>query len=172
MNKVKNNVGNNGLTIIPIDSKYFVDKPNINLFIDIVYQNFIDLSKYDKLKHTYDDIFELIKSSRFKGFFIKDKKKIIGYLLGEVTMLSGSRNVFFISYVYISKHYRKHGLASKLLDLVISTAKKLKLDTVMLICDTEDDEVYNFYLKRGFMLDLIMRRYDRHDVLSLPNGFI
>ena len=35
----------------------------------------------------------------------------------------------------------------------------------MLTCDSENEPVQNFYLMRGFMPDLILRRYNKFDVL-------
>lgn len=159
------------INIIPINSEYFNKKNNTNLFIDTVYKNFYYLSSDEKLKHSMQEIQRLLYSSNFKGFFIKKNGNIIGYLLGEILYLNDGRKVFFISYLYVSKMFRKHGLASKLLTLVTNLTKNLGLQAIMLICDTQDNQVHDFYLKRGFMLDMILRRYERHDVLSLPVGY-
>jgi hypothetical protein len=35
----------------------------------------------------------------------------------------------------------------------------------MLICDTEDEPVYNFYLRKQYMPDMNLRRYEKHEVM-------
>lgn len=172
INRNNNTNTNNKIIINPLNSTYFKNKSNVNMFVDIVYKNFINLVHDPNLKHSKMEINKLLFSPNFKGYFVKENDKIIGYLLGEITKLNDRRKVYFISYIYTSKYYRKHGIASKLMELVMDMTKSMKLDTVMLICDTEDDNVYNFYLKKGFMLDFTLRRYNRHDVLSLPQGVI
>ena len=46
------------MNIIQVDSSYF-NKPNIDQFVDIVYNNFSYLTKYTKLGHSKEDIKKL-----------------------------------------------------------------------------------------------------------------
>lgn len=154
------------IIIRPVDTSYF-NTPNVDLFVNIVYNNFKNLAKYPELKHTKPDIRELLKSPNMKGYIVREDKKILGYLLGDVNLLADGRKVFYISYIYIAQTFRNKKLGSKLLELVINNSRTLNFDGVMLICDTEDQPVFEFYQKRGFMPDLILRRYDRYDVLFL-----
>ncbi|ARF09047.1 acetyltransferase GNAT family protein [Catovirus CTV1] len=161
----------NNINIISVDSDYFNNKKNTPLFVDTVFNNFSYLAKEEKLKHSFAEINKLLNSPKFKGFFIKKNNHIIGYLLGEIMNLDDGRKVYYISYLYVSHLFRKHGFASKLLSIVIDLTKNLGLNAVMLICDTENNEVHDFYAKRGFMLDMKLRRYEKHDVFSLPVGY-
>jgi ribosomal protein S18 acetylase RimI-like enzyme len=139
----------------------------INHFVHSIYVNFKELSNHPKLNHNKQEIYRLLRSPTMRGFLVWSKSKIIGYLIGETIILADGRKVFFINYVYINKMHRKKGIASTLMDKVTEYAKKLKLDNIVLICDTENTKVYEFYLKRGFMLDMTLRRYEQHDVLSM-----
>jgi ribosomal protein S18 acetylase RimI-like enzyme len=90
---------------------------------------------------------------------------IAAYLIGEIIKLNDGRIVLYINYLYTSKYFRNRGLASKLIDVAEQIVKAEKLDGLMLTCDTENNIIYNFYLKKGFMTDLILRRYEKYDVL-------
>ena len=79
--------------------------------------------------------------------------------------LADGRRVFYISYVFTSKPFRNKGFASKMINYVEALAKEFHFDGILLTCDTENEEVYNFYLSRGFMPDLVLRQYKKHDVL-------
>lgn len=156
--------------ILEINNKYFKNQ-NIDNFVGIVFNNFNNLSDNDKLKHSVNEIKRLLLSDKFIGLLIKYKNYTIAYLLGEIIKLNDSRTVLFINYLYVSNKFRRNGFASKLLNKIIEISKNLKVDTVMLICDTQNNLIYDFYLKRGFMLDLNLRRYEKHDVLSLSINF-
>lgn len=168
---IRTTINKPNINIIQLNSQYFNNRQNTGLFVNTVYKNFFDLAKDDKLKHNFEEINRLIMSPLFAGYFVKYGTKIIGYLLGEILLLNDGRKVFYINYLYVSHYFRKSGIASKLLDSAIMYAKNLNLDAVMLTCDTENYYVHNFYLKRGFMLDMVLRKYEKHDVFSLPIKF-
>lgn len=154
------------MDIIQLDKNYFGDK--IDDFINVVYNHFIDLSNYENLKHSTNEIRKLLNSDNFRGYIIKyNNKYIVGYILGEITHLNDGRDVFFISYLYTASNFRKHGIASKLMDRIKADMKKQFIYTIMLICDTNNSKLVDFYMKKGFMLDLLLRRYEKHDVFSV-----
>lgn len=142
---------------------------NISLFNNVIYNNFIELSEYPILKHTLEDINILLLSKNMRGFLIyNDDNKVIGYLFGEIIKLNDGRNVFFLSYIYVAIAYRKLKIGSLMLNKVIQNTKKT--DGILLICDSEDTFVMNFYQMKGFMPDLILRRYDKYDLMYLPHS--
>lgn len=136
-------------------------------FVKTVYYNFIDLSEYPLLKHNLAEIHKLILSPNMVGFFLYRNNKMIGYIIGEVMRLNDGRLVLFISYLYVASKFRNLGYGKVLLEKYIDFAKKMHLASVVLICDTEDNKVSDFYMTKGFMYDQFLRRYDRYDVLSL-----
>ena len=150
---------------IKIVTQSELEKTNIDLLINTIYVNFIDLSEFPELKHNKDEIKKLLMSPNVQLFLYIINKKIAGYMLGEIMKLNDGRTVFYITYIYTAPKFRGKGIASKLMKLIITITEKNNLDGVMLICDTEDTHVHEFYLKRGFMPDMTLRRYDRHDVL-------
>lgn len=154
------------ITIKEINYSFFMNS-NIYPFADIIYQNFIELSFDPKLKHNKEELLRLLKSPQMGGFIVFDGTKVIGYLIGELITLADGRYVYFINYIYTGPKYRSQGVGSKLMNLATGFASGKRCDNVVLICDTEDHKVFDFYAKRGFMLDIVLRRYEQHDVLSV-----
>jgi GNAT superfamily N-acetyltransferase len=133
--------------------------------VEMLYQNFIELAEYSDLKHNKSELTRLVTSPKSKTIFIIINGKIAAYLIGEVMELVDGRTVFYISYIFTSKLFRKQGFGSKLINYVEELSKKFNYDGILLTCDTENEEVYNFYLMKGFMPDLVLRQYKKHDVL-------
>lgn len=165
------NNNNTSYIIHAINNNYFINNPKTYIFCDIVYKNFMHISQNKSLNHNINEITRLVNSNNFVGYLAKLDKKIIAYLLGEIISLNDGRKVFYINYLYVSQYFRNSGIASDILKKAINFSKNSKLNAVMLTCDTYNNKLHNFYLKRGFMLDMVLRRYERHDVFSLPIGY-
>ena len=148
-----------------INSSYFHNKDS-EPFINTVYKNFSDLAYDENLKHNTTEIRRLLKSPDFRGLLVFSNGKIVGYLLSEIMNLNDGRRVLFINYIMVGKQYRKGGVGSILLNTMVEFCRKQHIDTVMLVYDTENPEMQSFYEKRGFMSDLVLRRYSRYDVYS------
>jgi GNAT superfamily N-acetyltransferase len=133
--------------------------------VNAIYLNFLDLSDYPELKHNRHELMRLVTSEKSKVILIMVDGKIAAYLIGEIMDLDDGRRVFYISYLFTSKIFRGKGFASRLMRYADELVKNFEFDGIMLTCDTEDEEVHNFYLARGFFPDLILRNYKKHDVL-------
>jgi GNAT superfamily N-acetyltransferase len=141
---------------------------NTKYFVNTIYTNFVQLSKYPKLKHTRAEINKLLKSPKMYALLVYDiNHKIMAYLIGEIVELSTGKIIFYITYLYVVSQFRNLGIASKLINLIITKVELWKLDGVMLICNTGDQKLYDFYLKRGFMPDQTYRRNEQYEVLSM-----
>jgi ribosomal protein S18 acetylase RimI-like enzyme len=138
---------------------------NLALFTTVIYKNFIHLTQYKNLQHTKQEIYRILTSDTAKVILIMVNKTIAAYLIGEIMSLHDGRSVFYVNYIYTSKLFRNRGFGSSLMKVVENTVKNDGLDGIMLTCDTENKTVYIFYLKKGFMPDLILRRYEKHEVL-------
>lgn len=149
-----------------ISPKFFKNK-NIYEFIKMVYENFIDLIEDESLNHNESEIHRLLCDNNFVGILLLDEFKLIGYTLGEFMKLNDGRHCYYISYIFVSISYRNNGLASKMLNKIFDIAKKTNCTTIVLTMNTDDIELLNFYTKRGFSLDILLRKYTKHDVLSL-----
>ncbi len=79
----------------------------------------------------------------FGGF---DKDRIIGFIV--IKNINRQRKTYEIIDIAVNKHYRKLGIASKLIDYVIE-----KFDIVSLNAET-DEEAVGFYKKYGFNIKI------------------
>lgn len=133
---------------------------------NVVYNNFEHLHQTPELRHTKEEIYKLLKSDVAQVFLYLINGKIAGYLIGEITNLNDGRTIFYISYIFTAKQFRNTGIASELIKLAEKTVNNHSLNALALTCDTNNKILYNWYLKMGFMPDLILRNYSRHEILS------
>ena len=161
-------MGNPVFTTREFNGERMKYNPNINNLVETIHNNFLELSKYPVLKHNKYEIHRLLTSPNLIMFTIYNDGNMIAYLIGEIIVLNDGRKVLYISYLYVSSKYRGMSLGSNLLKMAIDKASALNMNSVVLIVDTEDQRALDFYMKKGFMYDQYLRRYDRYDVLSLP----
>lgn len=140
---------------------------NTKLFVETIYDNFKNLGDIKKLNHNKKEIERILKSNNSFVLFIMKNKQIIAYLIAEKILLADGREVLYIYYLFTSPHFRNMGLASTLLDTAKQISNKHNCTGIMLTCDTDNTKVHDFYLKKGFMPDMLMRTYNKYDVLYL-----
>lgn len=143
-----------------------IQNKKLDIFTDVIYTSFVHLKKYTQLKHSRYEIKRLLKSQNTHIYLILVEGGIASYLISQVLELDDGRIVMFINYIFTSDKFRNQGFASTLLDEAEQYAKKNKYNYMMLTCDTNKKSVYDFYLKKGYMPDLILRTYDRFEILS------
>ncbi len=137
---------------------------DLSLFVDTIYDNFIHLSSELKLSHTKENILKNLLSPNSIIIIMIDNNKITGFLTGNILELEDRRRVFFISYIYVAENQRNKKLGTKLMKLAEKIGNQYKCIGMMLIFDTHDKVLVNFYENIGYMLDINLRRYERHDV--------
>lgn len=134
----------------------------------MIYNNFIDIINYPDLLHNYDEINKLLNSPDVQVLLYIVDKKLVGYLVGNIIILNDMRKVFFIQYIYISQKNRSKGIGNLLLNYVFEKSKQVDLNGIMLVCDTHNKQVFDWYSRHGFMLDMYLRNYKKHDVMYKP----
>lgn len=138
---------------------------DISLFVEIIYNNFIDLKVDDKLLHNKEEIEKNLRSKNSVIIIItNDSGEIIGFLTSNIIVLDDRRKVIYISYIYVAKSERNKKLGSTLLKEAENFGRQMNCIGIMLIFDTYQPKLVNFYEVRGYMLDINLRRYVRHDV--------
>lgn len=147
-------------------NKTDIDKQkDLSFFVDTIYNNFIELKYEEKLMHTKQKIEENIKNNNsIIVIQMNENKKIVGFITANIMMLDDRRKVFFITYVYVAETERNKKLGSVLLNKAEQVGRDNKCIGCMLIFDTHQDNLVRFYEDRGYMLDINLRRYERHDV--------
>lgn len=138
-----------------------------NIFTDIIFNNFIDLINYPYVKHTRNDIQNLLSSEQMLGYIVKYSEKIIAYMFGEVSQMPDGRNAYYLSYIYVAPKYQHLKIGTLLLNKIIGHCKHYGIPFIVLTCDTKDIRVMNFYKKFGFIIDPVLKNGKRHDVLCL-----
>jgi GNAT superfamily N-acetyltransferase len=137
-------------------------------FVDVVYNNFIYLTKFPELMHTREEIKRILKSDETFGCIIYDENNnIVGYLIGEFKNLNDNRYVYYISYFYILQKYRSKGIGKIIMKVVINKCTKRGIKFVMLTCDLYDGKIVEFYKKMGFVDDPVLNSKGRHRVMTL-----
>jgi GNAT superfamily N-acetyltransferase len=154
-----------------MDSKFkFIEIKNlsnelIDKYSNTIFNQFHHLINFPELNHSVENIIKLFKEPSFYGLFIIYENKKIGYIIGSDKILDDNRNIYYVDYIYISKEHRHKHLGSYLINIIEDRVKKLKMDGIMLICDTENLFVNDFYLRKGYYPDNHLRRFARNDVM-------
>jgi ribosomal protein S18 acetylase RimI-like enzyme len=144
-----------------------ISKYQTQILAHTIYNNFPDLIQEPSLKHNIDEITRLLLSKNMMGYLIYKDNKVISYLFGEFMRLRDSRIVFYINYLYVAVCVRNHGLGSRLINNLNRDVLNMNAKYILLSCDTENDRIFDFYQKKGFMPDLMLRKYSKYDILSL-----
>ena len=153
------------MSLIVLDKTDIAKQKDLSFFIDVIYNNFIELSHEDKLMHTKEKIEENLKNDNsIVIIMLNNDKKIIGFVTANIMMLDDRRKVIFITYIYVAETERNKQIGSELLNKTELIGKQNNCLGCMLIFDTHQVNLVRFYEDRGYMLDINLRRYETHDV--------
>jgi ribosomal protein S18 acetylase RimI-like enzyme len=153
------------MSLLVLDKTDIAKQKDLSFFIDVIYNNFIELSREDKLMHTKQKIEENLKSDNsIIILMLNNDKKIIGFITANIIMLDDRRKVFFVTYIYVAETERNRKIGSELLNKAEGVGKQNNCLGIMLIFDTHQQNLVRFYEDRGYMLDINLRRYEIHDV--------
>ena len=139
-------------------------KQDLKLLTNTIYDNFPELIDVPGIEHTRTSIMKTLNSPDVVLILAMNKNKIAGYLLAEIMTLDDGRKVLFISYLYVASNLRNKGLGKQLMHYSFDVAAENYCDGIMLIYDTTDRQLRNFYGKMDFMLDFNLRKYEKNDV--------
>ncbi len=92
-------------------------KQDLSLFVDIIYNNFIELNENPKLMHNKEKILESLQSQNAVLIIAMNKKTMAGFVMGEIIELQDRRQVLFISYIYVAQSMRSNGLGGELMTI-------------------------------------------------------
>jgi len=140
-------------------------KKNSTKFVNMLYTNFIDLQSYPELKHNKTELTRLVLSKSAVIVLYLVNNKIAGYIVAELMVLNDKRKVIYVNYIFTAKKFRNKGIASKLMSYIEDMAFDLKYDGVLLTCDTDNTQVLDFYMVKGYLYDIMLRTHKKHDIL-------
>ena len=138
---------------------------DLSKLTDVIYNNFFELKEDYKLMHTKEKISETLHSDDVLIIVaLNEQKKIVGFILSQLKELDDRIKVLFVNYIYVAESLRKTGMGSEMMNMLEAEGYKYKCNGIMLIFDTYNSLLVRFYENRGYMLDINLRRYERHDV--------
>lgn len=131
---------------------------NNSKLINTIYNHFIHLKDFSDLKHTKNEIKNMLSRNEFYGLLLySQNKKLIAYLLGEKIKLNDGRFVYYISYIYVIKEYRSQGIGKRLINKVIEKCKNsFGISFIMLTCENDNVSAIRFYKKLGYIQEKIL----------------
>ena len=134
----------------------------------MIYKNFEYLAADPTLGHNMQEITRMLTSADFKGIMVYDANNhLVAYIVGEFKDLPDGRSTYYISYLYVSPTMRGRKIASRLMNMVEQKCQSdWDVRNVTLTCDTTKP-IFDFYKKRGYIFDPIMRTFRNNDVLTL-----
>lgn len=142
---------------------------NYQLLSNIIYKNFIYLTKFPDLMHNINNISNILQLDSNITFLLYFQDILIGYLVGDFRILTNNndnRFVYYISYIYVSQKYQNKKFGSTLLNFAIKKCVSKNIKFILLTCDSFDSKVMKFYHNHGFILDpLLGNNTSRHVVL-------
>ena len=133
----------------------------------VVYKNFIYLTRYPELQHNVNTIVQTLGADGNFCYLMYHDDKLIGYLIGDFRVLPDNRYAYYISYVYIAENYRNKKLGTKLMNKLINKVKEKGVKFIVLTVDIRDKKVVDFYVKYGFNKDPNLGGNKPHLVYSL-----
>lgn len=134
-------------------------------FIQVVYQNFIDLAEDPQLGHTKEELKDLVTSPQSIIIIGTIDGVIVCYLIAKITVVENLKQLMHIYYIFTAPAYRGRGLATVMLILIQKYSKEMNINTLSLTFDTYNKTLERFYMNNHFVYDSNLRSYKRHDML-------
>jgi GNAT superfamily N-acetyltransferase len=138
---------------------------DISKFVDVIFDNFKDIENNKQLNHNTNEITRILISPKSITILCVYDKQIIGYLIGELTVVDDLKQLMHIMYIFTSPAHRSKGIATYLLNLIGKYARELNINTLSLTFDTYNKHLEKFYLNNNFIYDSNLRSYQRYDML-------
>ena len=86
------------------------------------------------------------------------KAEIAGRIVGGIIVMPTRKGTWYINSLFVHPKYRKHGVATKLLEKIIKVAGK---KSILLDVKTDRKFVVGFYRKHGFVIRKLKKNYYR-----------
>lgn len=144
--------------LIFLDIKNIHDILNINTFINFIYNNFN--KKYD-----IKEITDILTSQYLAGYIIVNRNKIIGYIIGELHIMSNTKFTYFPEFLYVDTLHRKNGLGTLLFKKIINYCKENNIDNMMIDYETGN-------IIKSLLLKLKFEVKQFNNILGQPFHFV
>ena len=112
---------------------------NVNIFVNIIYKNFNE-------KYSHKEIIDILTSQYLAGYIIFNNDIIIGYILGEIHIMTNTKFTYFPEFLFVNNSYRNNEIGTLLFKKIISYCKQIKIDNI--IIDYENGEIIKSILTK------------------------
>lgn len=114
-----------------------------------------------------DEILPLIKNYFPQYSFNKTYEKVINYRIGDERVAFISYSIIYeraeLNYIAVITKYRRRGIAQKLFEYVVDDLKNNMVKNLSLEVNVNNESAVRFYLKNGFKIESIRKKYYGND---------
>ena len=114
-----------------------------------------------------DEILPLIKNYFPQYSFNKTYEKVINYRIGDERVAFISYSIIYeraeLNYIAVITKYRRRGIAQKLFEYVLDDLKNNMVKNLSLEVNVNNESAVRFYLKNGFKIESIRKKYYGND---------
>ena len=114
-----------------------------------------------------DEILYLIKNYFPQYSFNKTYEKVINYRIGDERVAFISYSIIYeraeLNYIAVITKYRRRGIAQKLFEYVVDDLKNNMVKNLSLEVNVNNESAVRFYLKNGFKIESIRKKYYGND---------
>ena len=114
-----------------------------------------------------DEILPLIKNYFPQYSFNKTYEKVINYRIGDERVAFISYSIIYeraeLNYIAVITKYRRRGIAQKLFEYVVDDLKNNMVKNLSLEVNVNNERAVRFYLKNGFKIESIRKKYYGND---------
>lgn len=114
-----------------------------------------------------DEILSLIKNYFPQYSFNKTYEKVINYRIGDERVAFISYSIIYeraeLNYIAVITKYRRRGIAQKLFEYVVDDLKNNMVKNLSLEVNVNNESAVRFYLKNGFKIESIRKKYYGND---------
>lgn len=114
-----------------------------------------------------DEILPLIKNYFPQYSFNKTYEKVINYRIGDERVAFISYSIIYeraeLNYIAVITKYRRRGIAQKLFEYLVDDLKNNMVKNLSLEVNVNNESAVRFYLKNGFKIESIRKKYYGND---------
>ena len=114
-----------------------------------------------------DEILSLIKNYFPQYSFNKTYEKVINYRIGDERVAFISYSIIYeraeLNYIAVITKYRRRGIAQKLFEYLVDDLKNNMVKNLSLEVNVNNESAVRFYLKNGFKIESIRKKYYGND---------
>lgn len=123
-------------------------------FKNVLEENFLDEIKMKEIEENYKKMLAFTKNESALIYGAIDEGLLIGFLWAYQREVRGESR-YHISYYVVNEKFRNQGIGKKMLELLITEAKKKSIKKIDLVVSNNNKNGLEFYKKNEFLLERV-----------------